>query len=198
MYTRVAQKVRSIVNDSLETDGLELFTYIDSPVFKLGEPNATAANGFRINGNEPLSNESITLNAYNEVEITATLVDGDEIEVFYDYYKKYSDKDLADYIRAALVWISAYTDKQFELVTDGTNYEIIDTPDSKWENIIAMTAGILALPSYTQYKLGNEVTVSYPATTQAKELKIQQMLGKFKYGKGFQGLINMEAYRNYV
>ena len=177
MYSKISGKLRSLINDVLKTDGSEIFTYSTSKIFKLLKENATATTAFKINDILPDSGETISFNASsNEATIVADLTAKDEIEIQYSYYNKYSEADIQDYIRSALVYISVYSEcEDYELELDGdNNYQIEPTPSNLQSDIIVLVAGILIKPNWVKYKLP-DVELTFPRT-QTKETRIIKLI----------------------
>lgn len=193
MYDKIKTKIRSLINDLLKTDGSEIFTYSTSKIFKLSKDNATAVSTFKVNDVLPDSSESISFDSStNEATIVATLVADDEIEIQYSYYNKYSEADIQDYIRSALVYVSIYSEcEDYELEIDGDgDYQIEPTPSNLQSDIIALVAAILIKPNWTKYKLP-DVELNFPRT-QTKETRIIKLItGKIDM-TGTTGLLEWE------
>jgi len=194
MFSSVLTKIRAITEDWLLT-GTQTFTYTTSLIFTLDELNATAVNDLTIGGAALDSGETYSYSAttHKVTVVGATPTAGDEVEVNYSYYNKNSNTVLAEYVRAALVYISIYSECQdYELETDGegvNNFE--PTPSNKQLDMIALVAGILINPNWSEYRLPN-ITIKYPRT-QTKETKIRKLILHLQSWDGHTELIKMEA-----
>jgi len=189
MLIEIRRKIRSLIEDTMKTD-YQVFTYTNSNIFSMAEPNIQGIAEVLINGNTLESGESYSYNSTTK-KITVTGVSfssGDQIEVSYTYYK-YSDTELDDFIRASLVWLSIYdyTEGDFELEDSG----IYPTLSNKEEDMVSIIASILIKPDCSSYKLSN-VSVTYPSLT-PKEERIQDLISQFKFGIGAIGVLNWNS-----
>jgi len=193
MIEELKLKIRSVVGDAVKV-GREFFTYTNSKVFTLSEPNIVSITDVDKNGADLESGESYSFDsATNKLTIVANLVYGDELEVAYNYYSKYSDKEIIYYIRAALVYLSVFGCKDFELEEVSTdNYELYPTPTNKELDLIVLVASILMKPNYSEYRLSNNVTIRYPRT-EDKDTKIRKLIVRSQSRTGLIGLIDLGA-----
>ncbi len=175
MLDEVRVKVRSLVED-LEKSSTEVFTYTTSAIFTINEPNVIAISEVTKNG-AALSDSDYSFSATtNKVTITATLSADDEIEINFTYYAKYSETELREFIRAALIYCSLWGTKDFELEDDGdSSYTFEPTPVQKELDMIAVITAILIKPNYSEYKLDGVVTMKFPKN-QDKESKIRKTI----------------------
>lgn len=94
---------RSLLKDTLQTDGRKSYIYQGIAVFTLPDdfPDSSTITVYK-NGT-PLSSSDWTYSSTNNtVTITASLTTNDTILITYHYYDKYSDSELTDYIEASL------------------------------------------------------------------------------------------------
>lgn len=187
MLPTIRQKIRALVSDFSQSSS-EVFTYVTSAIFTIAQDNVTVT-AVEINGDT--SGITYTFSSTtNKITITSTLVAGDIIEVSYTY-NKYSDTELDEYIRAALVWMSVYsyetTDYEIE-----SNDLIAPTPNNKTTDLIALVASILINSDFSAYKMPN-YSVVFPRTM-SKELRIEKLIGKFNYGIGVCDILNFDVY----
>ena len=187
MLTEIRTKIRALITDLEKTD-FEPFTYYTSNIFPLAEENINSITQVLLNGVELGTGEYSYDSDTNKITITVTgLSSQDTIEVNYKY-NKYSDTELTEFVRSALVWISyfASSKRDFEL-EDG---EIYPTPENREEDLIALIASILIKPDYTTYKLPT-ITVVYEGR-QPKDQKIQKLLSRFTFGLGINDVLNFD------
>lgn len=182
MLSSLRQKIRALVED-FSTSSFETFEFTTSPIFTICQSNITITQVL-LNGiaTEDYSFSSST----NKITLTASgLASGDIVEVNYTF-NKYSDTELNEYIRGALVWLSMfnYGDKDFELETTA----IQPTPDNKDLDLISIVSSILVKPDWTEYRLPN-LTVKYPSST-VKPLDTTEKIKKivFHYKASSRGL----------
>jgi len=170
----IIDKIRGLINDSLEK-GSDFYTYESRKIFTLTESNISTSipklfkNGTEIASSGNWSYSSVT----NKITYTAALVVGDLIEITYTAYKKYSDTELIGYIKAAITYLSVYKYKTFTARND----IIFPTPSEAQENLIALIASIIILPSIKQYRTP-EIAITF-AENMSKEDKIDQAIGQY-------------------
>lgn len=193
MITNIRDKIRALVVD-VSKSSFETFLYTTTNIFTIAEQNITITKVL-LNGEE---NEDYTFDEdTNKITITASgLTTSDVIEVDYTYYK-YSDTEIDEYIKSALVWVSVYShdekDYEYEIESSGTG-TIVPTPENRTEDLIAIVASILIKPNYSSYKLPN-VTVTYPEKL-TKEEKIEKLVTKFNMGLGLNCIIEYNEYES--
>lgn len=176
-------KIRALITD-LSKSGIETFTYTTSSIFTLAESNISTIDKVLKNNVELGTGDYSYDSTTNKLEITASLINNDVIEVDYTYYK-YSDAELTEWIRASLTWLSIFdtTCEDYEL----ENNDIYPTPDNQTLELIALIASILIKPNYSEYRLPN-LTVRYPRTL-SKEEKIEKLINRFTIGLGVNDIL---------
>jgi len=99
MLNTIRGKIRALVIDNSKS-GFETFLYTSTPIFTIAQTNITITKVL-LNGEE--TTDYTFDEATNKIEMTASALDTtDIIEVDYTYYK-YSDTELNEYIKSALV-----------------------------------------------------------------------------------------------
>ena len=188
IITMIYGKIRAIVGDFAKSD-FETFTYSTTSIFTLTTSNITSIDKVLKNNVELGSGEYSFDSTTNKIEISASLASGDVIEVDFSY-NKYSDTELKEYVRGALVYISVagVCDDDYEIETNS----IYPTPDNRECDMIALVTGILIKPDYTQYNLPNGARVIYANRKLEKDEKINQFLNRFKHGLGVNDVIEIE------
>lgn len=182
LIAELRTKIRALCEDFSKTD-TDSFTYeTGDKVFTLEEDNVTTLSSVSVNGVELGSGEFSFDADTSELTIssgTGILSSGDIVTVKYIYYK-YTDSELSEYIRSALVWLSiyAYCKDDYEMEDN----EIFPTPDNKTEDLIAIVSSILIKPDYSEYRLPT-ITVKYPRTM-CKEERIENLIQKFQISLG--------------
>ena len=180
-------KTRALVED-FSKKGNEAFIYnTGDQVFPLAEDYPSNITSVSKNGTALGSGEYSFDSDTNEVTVTASLSSGDAITVKYTYYK-YSNTEIDEYIRGALVWISSRSicETDYKIETG----DIYPTPDNKTEDLIAIIASILIKPNYTEYRLPN-ITIRTPETM-SKEEKILKFIDRFQMGLGVNEVLELE------
>ena len=179
-------KIRALVMD-LSKSGVETFTYTTSSIFTLAESNISTITKVLKNGVELGTGDYSYDSTTNKIEITASLINNDIIEVDYTYYK-YSDTELTEYIRASLVWLSIFdaSERDFEIESN----DIYPTPDNQTLDLTAIIASILIQPNWSEYRLPN-LTVRYPRSL-SKEEKIEKLINRFTIGIGVNDVLNFD------
>ena len=187
MIDTVRTKVRALIEDSLKNDE-EVFEYTISKIFTLAESNIMNIAKVLKNGVELGSGEYSYDSVTGKIDITASLSNGDIIEVDYTYYQ-YSDTELDGHITSALVWFSIFdtSQKDYE-IEDG---DIIGTPTNQELDVISLITSILIKPNYSEYRLPT-MTVRYQGRTKSKEDKIAQLMNRWTYGIGQSDIISFD------
>ncbi len=185
-------KIRSLIED-FESKDFQVFKYTNSNVWTLREANITEIVQVLVNG-VPISSPSgytfDTLN--NKITINVIpIVCGDIVEVDYIYHK-YSRKNIVEYIRGALTWLSL-----FDYSTD--TYQIfgpkgqeliapdLSDPSNKTGDLICIITSILILPEYNHYRMPN-LAINYPEK-ECREDKIRNIIERYKQGVGIVDII---------
>lgn len=188
MLSEIRTKIRALTEDltSTKTDS---FTYTISNIFPLSEDKGISILDVQINGSELESGQSYNFDSDTAQLTVEGLTTNDIVTVKFTYYK-YSDNELNDYIRSALVWMSIYSEKckDFELENDA---EIVPTPDNRTTDLMAIIASLLIKPDYSEYRLPN-LTVRYPRTM-TKEKRIEELMAKYDRGLGVNDIIEWDS-----
>jgi hypothetical protein len=112
--SQIRSWVRQLIGDTRKTDGHDVFQHDSSSVYNLSEDfiDDTSIKVYK--------NGILLLNAdwdYNSdtnqvtIDIVASgqdLVTGDDVEITYNYYAKYSDNELDDYISGAILYFTEF------------------------------------------------------------------------------------------
>lgn len=192
MLSTLRTKIRALIEDYSQSD-TESFEYDSSAtnanIFQLQEDNVSAVSKVLKNGTDITDSATITLDT-DTAKVTITLgsgdswTDGDIIDITYTF-TDYSDTELTEYIRGALVYFSVYanSEEDFELETN----DIQPTPENRDLDLIALISAIMINPDWNQYDLPN-LRVRYNNRL-PKEQKIQKLCGLFNHGWGKVGII---------
>jgi len=187
MISVIIPRIRALIAD-IGSTGFESFVYRNTATFALAEENIDDVTRVILNGVELGTGEYSFNSDTNEITITVTgLSNQDIIQVYYRYFK-YSDAELKEYIRGALVWISTYAYNMNDYDLEGD--DIYPTPDNRTLDLISLVSSILIKPDYTEYKLPT-VTVKYGAR-RSKDFKIQRIISRFYYGTGISGVLTFD------
>jgi hypothetical protein len=122
-----------------------------------------------------------------KITVTGTLSAGDDLEVTYSYYTKYSDTELQGYIRAAISYLAIEKYKCFVVKPPSL---IFPTPTESEENIIAVIASILIKGDVVSYKTP-EITITFERGD-SKEKKIKKMIQMFSKSYGILDYIALD------
>jgi len=185
MLDTLREKIRALVAD-FSTSDFEVFSYTTSSTFTIAQENITITKVLK-NAVELGSGTYTFDEDTNKITITESLTSGNTVEVDYTFYK-YSDSELNEYIRAALVWLSvfSYCSTDYELES---NY-IYPTPDNKTLDLISIIASIIIKPNYSEYNLPN-LKVKYPENI-SKDEKIRRIIQSFQIGLGIIEVIEYD------
>lgn len=193
LFAEMILKVRSLIEDFGDKD-FQVFTYTNSNVWTLREPNIDTITSVLYNGNPLVSGEGATFNTNNnKITITGiTFSSGDTVEVDYTF-TQYSDDRIANYIRGALTWLSLYdySTKTYRMVEESAgHWEIfpsLNEPEDKTGDLISIIASILILPEYMHYRMPN-LAINYPYK-KSREERITDIITRYKHGVGIVNII---------
>lgn len=104
----ISRLVRSLLKDRLRSDGRDSYIYQGDINFTLSEdfPDSTSVKVFK-NGTQLMSGFSYN-STTNIVTITAGLTTSDIILITYDYFDKYSEAEIVDYIEASFAYFAQF------------------------------------------------------------------------------------------
>jgi hypothetical protein len=125
---------------------------------------------------------------YNNVTVNSSLSSSDTIRIVYTYYPNYSQNEIENYIRAAIIQLSV---NNYYTWTVDTDKEIYPTPNDQEANLIAMITAILLEPDNKTYRLP-DITISVPTGTLSTETKIRNAIAIMK--KSTHGVFFMTTY----
>jgi len=163
--------IRYILNDSEKsmTPG-DIFTYQNSAIFTLTEPNVNSVSEVSRNGT-PLNSGQYSYDIdTNKVTVSASLTSGDVIEIQYKYYPNYSSTEVQGYIQAALVHLSVNNYYTWQIQSS----VLYPDPEPNEQNLIALVASTLLYPDNKSYSLP-DIRISVPKDLPL-HLKIQKII----------------------
>ena len=180
MLNTIIAKIRNILGDSAKTTPPDIFTYVSSRVFTLSEPNVVSVDSVLVNDVEvDMSGNWTYSSSTNKVtfEDAYSLTADDVIEINFSYYNDYSDAELTDAIKYALIKLSINYGQFF---VSGTN--INPEPTISQQNLIALIAAILIKPDYRNIRMP-DISLSTNEKF-SKEEQISSIIVKFKQNPG--------------
>lgn len=179
----IREKVRDIINDiaQLQKRQFEVFSVNGSPlnVFTLTGRNIDE-DTIKVYRNSILvADTEYTFDGdTNQLTYTGTLNVTDILDIWYDAFDKYSDRELNARIKAALYYLTTLKYKEYTF--DGAL--IVPTPTDAEEDLIAIVASILIKGNITRYSTP-EFTVQFGTEGSAGlsvEDKIKMTVNQFK------------------
>ena len=170
----IRTKIRSLLNDN-STAMSDVFTYSNTSVFTVTEPNVIAITDVYVNdvASGVIHTYDTTL---NKVTVSSSLTTGDTIQVDYTTYPNYSTTELTSHVRAALVYLSINNYGEFLYDTDDD--DIYPTLTDTEENLVAMIAALIIDPDNRTIRLP-DVTITNP-TDVPTNVKISKTIASFK------------------
>ncbi len=193
----VIRIVRGLIKDTLRTDGQKAYEYEGDNKFTLPESfvSSTSINVYQ-NGTLLDTADWSYSSTTNQVTISFVtsgnaLVNGDTILITFDYYGKYSENEILNYLEASLVYFVQYRyEKVFQM---NSNDEIITVnginPTVSELQFIAIIAAITIDPDNITIKT-KEFTIN-GTTEKSKDELIREAFTNFQ--KNF-GIINFVEY----
>ena len=188
----MVSKIRSLIEDFGKSD-FQVFTYLNSNVWTLREPNIESINQILVNGTPLQSGESASLDTLNNklTIVGVTFSQGDTIEIDYTFYT-YSYKNIISYIKGALTWLSIfdYSTDTYKIIGDNQSAIIapdLTNPSNKTADLICIITSILILPNYMHYRMPN-LAINYPEKM-TREEKIRDIIQRYQQGVGVVDII---------
>jgi hypothetical protein len=182
--TEIILKIRDLVGDGLITNGNDTFEYISSKVFTLTSPNADVdtikvyKNGTLVASSNYTYDSNTAMLSY-----TGTIVVGNIIQITYSYYTKYSDNELASYLRNALYYLGVVQYKTFTIESGDL---LSPTPSVNEESLIAIVASILMKGNIRSYRTP-EISITFGDESGGSlsiDQKIRQLVSQFQKAYG--------------
>ena len=149
----------------------DIFTYENSAVFTLTEPNVNSIVEVLKNDTPLTSGQFSYDSATNKLTISASLTSGDIIEIQYKYYSNYSTTEINGYSYSAIAHLSVNNYYTFE-IENGTIYP---DPEPQERNLIALIAATLIYPDNKSYSLP-DIRITVPKDLPL-HIKIQKIIG---------------------
>lgn len=186
--------IRGLINDNLQTDGLQAHEY-DNDVSFLLEKSYVSSSTIEVykNGTPLTVTTHYTYNSTtNKITISAALTKGDSIVIAYSYYERFSDSELTTHIKANLVWFTKkrykkhfYLNSSNEVVTlDGFN------PTDEEGNIIALITAISIDPKNINIRT-KDFSIS-PQENKSRTEQIDEVFANFNRSFGSIGFLEDE------
>lgn len=154
--SNLTTKIRNLIEDDLE-DGVYIDTYKTSDVFTLDEENISEVSTLYVNdvdygdSNWEYSSGKVTLTVNDGIST------GDTIKIEYTYYPNYSDTQIQNRIKSALIHISVNNYKEF--IVEESN--IYPEPDESEKNLICLVTATLISPNNNTVRLP-DLTINVP------------------------------------
>jgi 2C-methyl-D-erythritol 2,4-cyclodiphosphate synthase len=188
ILTDIISPVRYLINDNA-TGGSDIFTYTPTNrVFTLTENNPIAISGVEINASEIDDSMWSFDSIYNTVTVISSMSSGDTVRIIYTYYPNYSNTEIENYIRAAVIHLSV---NNYYTFTVDTDKEVYPTPNDQEANLIAMIAAVLIEPDNKTYRLP-DISISVPTGAISTDIKIRNMIAIMK--KNTHGVFFMTTF----
>lgn len=174
--TEITTLVRYMIQDTSETmKPGDIFTYGSSAIFTLSESNVISITSVLHNDSELSDSEYSFDSTNNKLTVSSALLSGDIVEIQYSFYPNYSDTEIQNYIRNALIHLCVNNYYTFELDVDGTVHPDIS---EKEQNFIAYITSILINPNNESYSLP-DLRITVPKDLPTYE-KIKRAVRYFK------------------
>lgn len=147
--TTTKRLVRALLKDRLRADGRDGFSYLGDSNFPLSE-DYPSATGMLVYKNGTILSTGWSYNTVtNFVTISASLTTNDTILITYNYYDKYSESELTDYIESSFAYFAQFGYRKiFKLNDDRDTILTLDgiNPTAKECYEIAIIAAICIDP----------------------------------------------------
>ena len=175
--TDITTLVRYLVEDFSRTmiPG-DVFTYTTSNVFTLSESNVNSITAVLLNDVEIGDSEYSFDSTDNKLTVSASMLSGDTVEIQYTYYSNYSDTEIENYIRGAIVHLSINNYYTYEIDTVG--YVFPEISDRE-KNLVSFVTATLMEPGNQSYRLP-DITITNPKSLPTRDL-ISKSISIFKH-----------------
>ena len=177
----IITNIRGHIKDVLQTDGRNVFTYDSDSTFKLSSPNIASTgmivylNGVALDEGDWDYNSDTNRVTITPVTSGVSLTKGDNIIVTFNYYRKYSDAEIQDYIRANLTQFTIYRYCKSFYMNDSD--EVVtrngENPTSDEGNIIAIITAVDIDPQNVDIRTSDFSLTS--SETMSKRNQIQEI-----------------------
>jgi len=171
--TDLLNKIRFLTGD-MATTGTDVYTYSNTSVFTLSEPNVVSVTDVYVNGVTSGVTHSYS-STTKKVTVSSAMTAGDTVEIEYTYYANYSDAELTSYMQAALVYLSV---AGFLFEYDSDDDDIYPQLTSKEENLIALVTSISLTPDNCNIRLPDVSIVS--TSNLSPRDRINQVIALYK------------------
>lgn len=173
--SNITSLIRHLIDDNSES-----FQYIEnyssSNKFTLPESNVIAITDVYVNDISSGIVHSYSTTS-NKVTISSSLIDGDVVQIDFTYYPNYSETELKNYIRAALVHLSI--NQYYTFTVDSDDEEIYPDPTDKEKNLIALISSFLIDKPINNYHLP-DISLNFPRDLSLND-KISKAIATFKH-----------------
>ena len=150
----ITTMIRGLIKDQIVSDGQNIFEYNTDNIFKISEPFIQSSSIIVYKNGTDITSSNWSYNAdTNEVTISFSvsgeaLIQGDIILITYNYYKKYSDAEIEQFLESSLAYFVQHKYcKIFELDDDDIIVaENSLNPTTEELYFIALIASILIDP----------------------------------------------------
>ncbi len=181
---------RTILGDSIDTTGRDVFEYDGDNTFTLSEdyPDASTIT-ITINGT-PLTSGWSYNSSTNIVTITASLSTDDIVIIRYSFYCKYSDTEIVNYIESSFAYFSQFGYRKTFLLNSGRDE--VWTINSEYPSIneayeIAIISAIIIDPKNVSIK-----TKEFSLSAEEDKSKSDLIAEAFAQFTNFLGSISFE------
>jgi len=195
--TDITKIVRGLIKDQSRSDGRDTFEFKSDNKFTLSEPfiDETSIVVFQ-NGTAIASQDFSYNSSTNQVTITFVTTGGaltinDIIVITYDYFKKFSNAEIDDFIADSLSYFAQYRYRKiFEINKDNEVVAINDLdPEPKEIYFIAIIASILIDPQNIEVRVGAD----FQLTANRNNSDQEQISLAFAQFRRFVGDVNFES-----
>jgi hypothetical protein len=194
MVTQIIAKIRAVLQDA-EQSGVETYE-ASGDTFVIAQENASEITSVSVDGSAISSGDYSYDVSSQTVEIESGHVATGDVVIISYKYTKYSDDELTNFIKTALIYLSDYlytpsaaiTDEIFDV--ESGDEDIAPIPTAKEQNLISTIVGILINPDWTQYRTSSIQVIYDHSNKLSREQKIEKLIARFKRdGAGIAGVV---------
>lgn len=192
--------IRGLVKDQIQIDGNNVSEYDTDNIFNISQPFVDSTTFVVYQNGEAISSNDYSYNAdTNQITIVfitsgKVLTKGDIIRITYNYYKKYSDTEIKQFLESSFSYFIQHRYKKvFELDTSGLNIVAINGVDPSISELyfISLIASILIDPQNISVN-----TADFKLSANRKTSDQEQISKAFAQFKRFVGTLKFEEFNN--
>lgn len=188
--TDIITLIRGLIDDNLNLYGRDSFRYVSSNVFSLSSNYINSSSlVVSINGTE-LDEADWTYNSttnkiiINPTTSGVTLIKNDDVVITYSFYEKYSDNEIAQYLKSSLMYFTKFKyKKRFYMDSNNEIYASNgEQPTDEEGDLISIVTAINIDPQNITIKMPDFTLI--PSEKRSKNEQIEEAITNYNRSYG--------------